>query len=149
MTVRSKSQTPDSISLSRHDFLALATRAVLGLVSLLGLGEILSFLGHQSTPANQTEFDLGPAEDYPLNSRTLLQEPGALLVHTPAGFEALSLTCPHLGCQVNPQEDGFACPCHGSQFKSNGALLRGPAGESLKSLRVEINEQGHLMLYTV
>jgi cytochrome b6-f complex iron-sulfur subunit len=148
MTARSTSQTADSTSLNRRDFIALATRGVLALAGLLGLGEVLVFLGHQSAPTAPTEFDLGPAEDYPLNSRTLLPEPGALLVHTPDGFSALSLTCPHLGCQVNPEQDGFACPCHGSRYDPNGELVRGPAKEPLSRLRVEVNDQGHLILHT-
>jgi cytochrome b6-f complex iron-sulfur subunit len=149
MTVRPTPQAAEPAPLNRRDFITLATRAVLGLASLLGLGEALAFLGHQSAPAAPTEFDLGPAEDYPLGSRTPLQEPGALLLHTSDGFSALSLTCPHLGCQVNPQADGFACPCHGSRFDPNGALVRGPSKEPLRRLRVEINEQGHLILYTL
>ena len=148
MTVRHTPQAADPASLNRRDFIVLATRAVLGLASLLGLGEALAFLGHQTSAAAPTEFDLGSPEDYPLGSRTTLQEPGALLLHSSDGFSALSLTCPHLGCQVNPEADGFACPCHGSRFDPNGDLVRGPAKEPLRRLRVEVNDQGHLMLYT-
>jgi cytochrome b6-f complex iron-sulfur subunit len=148
MTLRSTPQTTESASLNRRDFISVATRLVLGLASLIGLGEVLALLGHQSAPAAPTEFDLGSPKDYPIGSRTPLQEPGAMLLHTSGGFSALSLTCPHLGCQVNPEVDGFACPCHGSRFDPNGDLVRGPAKEPLRRLRVEVNDQGHLILYT-
>ncbi|MBD5162613.1 MAG: FAD-dependent oxidoreductase [Oscillibacter sp.] len=37
--------------------------------------------------------------------------------------------CPHLGCALkyNPQEHTWDCPCHGSRFRSDGAVLDGPA----------------------
>lgn len=128
--------------------MALATKSALALSGLLGLGALLRFLAHQPDPGSPTEFDLGPASNYPPGSRTALPQAGAVLLHTPAGFQALSLACPHLGCQVNIEKDGFACPCHGSRFDPSGALLNGPAAAPLKSLKVELNEQGRLILHT-
>ena len=49
---------------------------------------------------------------------------------------ALSLRCPHLGCTVRPQAQGFACPCHGSRFDARGRLLRGPATRGLERWRL-------------
>ena len=41
--------------------------------------------------------------------------------------------CPHLGCQLewNPDEKSWDCPCHGSRFTFDGALLDNPAQENL------------------
>lgn len=41
--------------------------------------------------------------------------------------------CPHLGCALrwNRVEHTWDCPCHGSRFAENGALLDGPANEPL------------------
>lgn len=41
----------------------------------------------------------------------------------------VSVTCPHLGCQLewNPDEKTWDCPCHGSRFTYQGELLDGPA----------------------
>lgn len=41
--------------------------------------------------------------------------------------------CPHLGCQLewNPDERTWDCPCHGSRFRYDGALLDGPAQTAL------------------
>ncbi|MDO4355736.1 MAG: FAD-dependent oxidoreductase [Clostridia bacterium] len=42
--------------------------------------------------------------------------------------------CPHLGCQLewNPDERSWDCPCHGSRFDVDGALIDGPAQEGLQ-----------------
>lgn len=42
-----------------------------------------------------------------------------------ADYRVLSGRCPHLGCGVTWQGEGFACPCHGATFARDGAL--GPA----------------------
>lgn len=41
--------------------------------------------------------------------------------------------CPHLGCALkwNEAEHSWDCPCHGSRFGSDGALLDGPATDGI------------------
>lgn len=41
--------------------------------------------------------------------------------------------CPHLGCALkyNPQERSWDCPCHGSRFHEDGALINNPATKNL------------------
>ena len=47
---------------------------------------------------------------------------------------AVSPTCTHLGCQVsfNVAERSWDCPCHGSRFAPDGAVLQGPAVHRLE-----------------
>jgi nitrite reductase/ring-hydroxylating ferredoxin subunit len=132
---------------SRRAFLKLTTRALLAASGLLSMRGLLRYLSYSSEPQPKTEFDLGPAADYPLGSRTLLSDVPALLIHGETGYTALSLTCPHLGCTVEEKPDGLICPCHGSRFDADGAVLRGPARQALRSLRVEIIEDGQLHLF--
>lgn len=133
---------------SRRDFLKLARNGFLWLSAALGLGGLLHFLAYEPNPALKTEFDLGPAANYPSGSRTLIPEIPAVLFHTEPGFSALSLTCTHLGCTVEQGVDSFVCPCHGSVFDADGKLLHGPAGKPLASLRFVTSEDGRLILYT-
>lgn len=59
------------------------------------------------------------------------------------GFEAAKnlLTptaprCPHMGCALkwNAAEHSWDCPCHGSRFSQNGALLENPSTGDVKTL---------------
>ena len=42
--------------------------------------------------------------------------------------------CPHMGCALkyNSQEHSWDCPCHGSRFAEDGALIDNPATGNLK-----------------
>ena len=48
-------------------------------------------------------------------------------------LHAVSAICPHMGCVVdwNDAERTWDCPCHGSRFSYEGAVIRGPAMEDL------------------
>jgi menaquinol-cytochrome c reductase iron-sulfur subunit len=51
-------------------------------------------------------------------------------------FVIFSPICPHLGCRFvwDDSNTRFACPCHGSQFNSEGEHLAGPAPRGLDPL---------------
>jgi len=134
--------------LSRRDFLKLATTSLLTISGLLGLTALLRFLDYQTEPAPKTEFDLGLASNYPIGSHSFIPDIPAVLIHNGNGFSALSLVCTHLGCTVEQNNNGFACPCHGSLYDANGIVLRGPAQRSLQVLRIESAPDGHLILHT-
>jgi glycine/D-amino acid oxidase-like deaminating enzyme/nitrite reductase/ring-hydroxylating ferredoxin subunit len=60
--------------------------------------------------------------------RCALYRDAAGIVH------AVSATCTHLGCIVafNQAEQTWECPCHGSRFGTDGAVLHGPATQPLE-----------------
>lgn len=136
-------------TLSRRDFLKLTSQVFLATSGLLGLGALLRYLGYQTEPSSPTEFDLGLVSNYPVGSRTLLVDIPAILLHTEAGFSALSLVCTHLGCTLEQTAEGFTCPCHGSQFGADGTALHGPAEKPLASLHIEQNADGNLILHRI
>jgi Rieske Fe-S protein len=48
-------------------------------------------------------------------------------------FSALTTTCTHQACTINGYSAPvFQCPCHGSQFSADGAVVRGPATAPLR-----------------
>lgn len=53
------------------------------------------------------------------------------LVINDGRIAAISLECTHLGCTVNAVDEGFFCPCHGSEFGPRGELYSGPAPKPL------------------
>ncbi len=54
----------------------------------------------------------------------------------------ISAVCTHLGCVVpwNVNEGKFICPCHGSQYNSEGKVVRGPAPLSLALAHADVTE---------
>ena len=54
------------------------------------------------------------------------------------GLHAVSVRCTHLGCLVRftAAERSWDCPCHGSRFDVDGAVLEGPATDPLERKRV-------------
>lgn len=53
----------------------------------------------------------------------------------PAGrLHLVSTTCTHMGCDTkwNAAERSWDCPCHGSRFAHDGAVMEGPAVKPLK-----------------
>jgi Rieske Fe-S protein len=135
--------------ISRRDFLKLARDGFLYLSGALATGGLLRFLSYAPEPEQKTEFDLGSVDDYPVGSRTSIPEIPALLIHTESGFTALSLTCTHLGCTLEPNETGFACPCHNSAFDAQGNVTHGPTVKPLQVLRIELTDNGTIKVFTV
>jgi cytochrome b6-f complex iron-sulfur subunit len=135
-------------SIPRRDFLRLTLDSLLAFIGLLGLGGLIRFLSYKTEPPQPTEFDLGLAGNYVSGSKTTFPEVPAILIDKDGKFTALSLVCTHLGCTVEVQSGGFACPCHGSRFNSDGIPVKGPAATPLKKLRVEQTTDGKLILHT-
>ena len=77
---------------------------------------------------------------------------GVAVILDPADAEAVvavTSMCPHQGCHVEwDKELGlFDCPCHGSQFGSDGALKDGPAEKPLNPVEAKID--GDIVLVKV
>lgn len=87
-------------------------------------------------------------DEHKYPSRDLVQglkgDPYYLITTSDNSLEkfAINAICTHLGCVVpwNVAEQKYMCPCHGSQYNSQGKVIRGPAPKSLSLAELEIND---------
>jgi nitrite reductase/ring-hydroxylating ferredoxin subunit len=96
-------------------------------------------------PACGNRIELGRVSDFPLDSWSLVQAPGAPVIvgHDAGGMFAFSAICTHQGCVVNPPDSSgtTVCRCHGSMFDGSGAVVQGPAFFPLSHFEVVVCEQ--------
>ena len=60
-------------------------------------------------------------------------------------FTVISNSCMHLGCPVQQKGTGFACPCHGGQYDSEGRRIAGPPVRPLNRYESRV-ENGDLII---
>ena len=133
---------------SRRDFLNI----LLGGAGALAALE-LSFVGLRYFSPRVAEgefgsvFNLGSPDQYPPGSVTPFENGRFYLVRLEDnGFVALYYRCSHLGCTVpyEPATGKFICPCHGSEFSTDGEVLNEPAPRPLDLFALSINKDGEL-----
>ncbi|MBN2622624.1 MAG: FAD-dependent oxidoreductase [Acidimicrobiales bacterium] len=85
-------------------------------------------------PASVAHLEPGDGGVVDLDGHTVgaYRDPGGEL-------HAVSVTCTHLGCTLrwNGAETSWDCPCHGSRFSYEGAVLDGPAVRPLERIDVD------------
>lgn len=123
-----------------------------GIVSFSAwLGGHLSF--GKGVGVNQTAFDDAPREWTPLLAEAELEDRkligaqangvGVLLVRTGERISALADRCSHRGCSLHEGEltdDTIICPCHGSAFRLDGSIVKGPATSPQPAFDIRTSE---------
>lgn len=96
-------------------------------VAKLGLKFATDLVGDRIRPPQGLSTDRIP----PGEARVLPDGVGKKGVYrdVDGNLHAVSLRCTHLGCllRFNAAERSWDCPCHGSRFSVDGAVLEGPA----------------------
>lgn len=129
----------------RRSFLRL-TSTLAGLLSFSTIGAAIArfCLPLKTRQLSSRILTLGRPREYPPGTKVQLQEGRITLLSTEDGFFAVSNTCTHLGCVLQPKKTGFICTCHGSYFNDEGSAMRGPAQRPLSWLRLGCWPNGHL-----
>jgi Rieske Fe-S protein len=94
--------------------------------------------GSSGASAPGTATALAKTADVPVGSGVIVN--GTVVTQPTAGvFKGFSTVCPHKGCDVSKVENGtIDCPCHGSQFNLDGAVVHGPADKPLTAKAVTV-----------
>lgn len=84
--------------------------------------------------------EVASIDEIPTGTGKIMSEDGkpVAVFKTPNGkILKCSAICTHLHCTVgwNDIEKSWDCPCHGSRFDTNGAVLNGPAREPLAQIK--------------
>ena len=134
---------------SRRDFIWLT----LGwLASLFALGAS-GFATLRSLVPNvlyepSRRFKAGRPGDYPDDTATFIEEVRLFIVRKGSTYRAMSGICPHLGCTVNATvgKYPYLCPCHGSHFDPDGAVMSGPSPRGLIWHALSLSKDGRLVI---
>lgn len=134
-------------AIGRRAAIAGAGAAALGVVAACSSGGSASggSAGGQSSdlPEGAPGTVLGPVSDVPVGGGVVFADQQVVVTQPdPGRFQGLSTVCPHQGCSVNAVRDGqVICPCHGSRFALDGAVLQGPAQSPLGRRAVAVQGQ--------
>ena len=132
---------------TRRDFLGLA--ALWSMAGALGvaLAGMLRLPKPAVLPGPMRVFKLGDPAQYAVGATVKMDAENLYLFRDEKGFYAISSVCTHLGCIVSHSEqEGFACPCHGSKFSTDGAVTGGPAPTGLAWLEMSLSPDGQLQV---
>jgi cytochrome b6-f complex iron-sulfur subunit len=129
---------------SRLEPEAMPRRDFLGLASLWAMAATLVFaaVGMLRLPkaavlsSPSRKFRVGLPDSLPAGEPFVPPGRSVALFRDPQGVYAVSTVCTHLGCIVRASSQGFECPCHGSRFATDGAVVKGPAPSPLPWRRV-------------
>ncbi|MBC8330877.1 MAG: Rieske 2Fe-2S domain-containing protein [Anaerolineae bacterium] len=131
-------------NITRRDFLKTAW-SVIGGITALEAGALA--IAYMQPRLAEGEFGgvltIGAVEDFPPGSVTHITDGRFYLTRfEDGGFVAIYQRCTHLGCSVpwEQTENMFICPCHNSQFTSDGDVLNPPAPRPLDLFAVSIEE---------
>jgi cytochrome b6-f complex iron-sulfur subunit len=123
-------------------------KSAMGLVLLAGTAAAISYF-RQFFPrlaGEKRRIVLDDPDRFPVDTFTFLKEHNVYVYRDHEGFKAVSAICTHLGCILEKSLDGFQCPCHGSCYSDEGAVLSGPAPRDLAWYRISRDPQNRIVI---
>lgn len=138
----------ESRRFNRRSFLTLLAQGSVAAAVTAAVVQTVRFLSFKPPGSGSSIVPLGQPDSYPRKTLIYVAEARVYIGHDENGLYALDAVCSHLGCLVEPlEEGGFMCPCHDSLFDEEGRALSGPATQPLQHLYLWLDEeQGQLMV---
>jgi menaquinol-cytochrome c reductase iron-sulfur subunit len=152
-------------AMSRQKFLTGATIGLGGLMgAIIAVPVTIAVLAPSFETVKEYSIDVGPTSKYPVAKQgevpwhevTLENRPNdtsglsrrLVFIRNDGNdkFTAIANTCMHLGCPVQANATGFACPCHGGQYDKEGRRIAGPPVRPLNRYETSVSDKGHLIL---
>jgi cytochrome b6-f complex iron-sulfur subunit len=148
LPVPGKEKAAEKNPVTRRDFFNEVAAGALGIAAVGAAVVTVKYLSPNVLFEPPSRFSVGAPDDYPVNSVTYFADQEVYLVRTAAGFFAESAICTHLGCitKWNPMDNLIECPCHGSRYKRDGEVVRGPAPRPLPHFAVHLMPDGTLLV---
>lgn len=86
---------------------------------------------------NKTEFfdENKKARKFVVLKAEKLQFP-ICIYKTDNNYNAIYMQCTHQGCELQPNKISLVCPCHGSEFSTDGKVLSAPADKDLQQFKI-------------
>lgn len=116
------------------------------LLKLLWLTPLIPLYKYLTPKVKKNGFISIPLATLPVNGAYLIKDKHIGIITNNSDIKVFSISCTHLGCILNVENDKFICPCHGSMFDMNGNVLKGPALKALKQLEYSI-EKENIIVY--
>ncbi len=135
----------DPEPMPRRDFLGLASVWAAAAACLLSLVGMLRLPKAAVLASPSRKFRVSLPESLAEGAPFIPPGRSVALYRDAKGIYAVSLVCTHLGCIVKTASDGFECPCHGSRFSADGAVLKGPAPRALPWVKVSGSEGNYVV----
>jgi len=130
--------------MERRDFIRNCTMMCAGAIGLAaltqGCGSIhyaTSSLESNKIKINKTEFiSLKNVERTFVVVRSEALQFPICLYKKNDNYNAVYMQCTHQGCELNPNKNSLVCPCHGSEFSTDGRVQNPPADKDLKQFKI-------------
>ena len=125
-----------------HEWASSFTPSRLSLGSLTRVAQLGAKFSALMAADRVTPAEVSSADEVPIGEARVVRDglgkSGAYRDET-GKLHGVSLRCTHLGCllRFNGAERSWDCPCHGSRFDVDGAVLEGPAVHPLTSRKLD------------
>ena len=139
--------TGNSDKTTRRGFLGWGAAVLIGVASLAAfLFTIFRMPFPTLLPEKSGRFKIGRRHDFTSETTKYFHDEQVYVFADAEGIYAISAVCTHLGCVVNKDHYGFACPCHGSRYRLDGRVEKGAATRDLPWYQISVLPGGQLQV---